>query len=204
MVSGDNVPVVSIAPESVATAAQMDQQWVPDYVESQHWKRDWPDVKDGKVIGRLNTKQWPQIYHVSPEAVLAKAIDAQTHHLSGRKLYIGCPTLWFTDIMIQAFGGAYPPCPMKIAHAMEACNVKPHGWTKMPSRICFIDLVAYVFASSWDSHGHNFGPAAQLSQHLCVVQDVAVHRWTAWHHLRFVQCLCRAATHAACLHLQAI
>ena len=41
MVSGDNVPVVSIAPESVATAAQMDQQWVPDYVESQHWKRDW-------------------------------------------------------------------------------------------------------------------------------------------------------------------
>ncbi|DBA95129.1 TPA: hypothetical protein ACH3X1_015684 [Trebouxia sp. C0004] len=111
MAPGDNVPFVSMAPKVVASAAQNDQQWVLECLESLQWKRGWPELKDGNVIGRLNTKQWPQVYHFFPNAVLAKATDARAHHLSGRKLYIVCPTRWFTDIMIQAFGGAYPPCP---------------------------------------------------------------------------------------------
>ncbi len=42
-----------------------------------------------------------------------------------------------------------------------------------------MDMVAYVYASSWRCVGCKFDPAAQLSQHLSVVQYVAVHRCTA-------------------------
>ncbi|DBA94337.1 TPA: hypothetical protein ACH3X1_001944 [Trebouxia sp. C0004] len=57
-------------------------------------------------------------------------------------------------MIIQAFGGAYPPCPCENC----PCNgsnrkVKSHGWIKLPRRICCMDMVVYVYASSWRCRG---------------------------------------------------
>ncbi|DBA94375.1 TPA: hypothetical protein ACH3X1_001980 [Trebouxia sp. C0004] len=67
---GDNVPFVSIAPKVVASAAQKDQQWVLECNELLQWKRGWPELKDGNVIGRFEYQ------------TLASGADDTTHTFS--------------------------------------------------------------------------------------------------------------------------
>lgn len=96
------------APPQYDTAAtkiveQKDQAWVLEYIDKHGWKTDWPQVKNGQVHGRLNLAKWPQVFFVLPNAVLARSTNPRDQYLSGRKLYLECPTRWFTDITTPSF-----------------------------------------------------------------------------------------------------
>ena len=127
---------------SKTAESRADHKWIVEYVDQRNWKQEWGVLREQRVVTALDVNKWTQVFFVSPNAVLLKTTDPHVHHMAGRKLFIVCPTRWFTDIMLEVFGSKtgspYPPCPREgCPHKGSNKCVQSHGFNK--------DIIHVVF-----------------------------------------------------------
>lgn len=147
--------VQSNSEAKTAEKVDKDQTWVQTAINKNGWKKEWGQLSKRRVSKRIDIQKWSQVYYTFPNAVMMGSVDPHAHELSGRRLYIVCPTRWFPSIMSDEFKGCpYPPCPREdCPYHGKNKEVQGSGWTPLPRKITGMDEVAYAYASSWRCTG---------------------------------------------------